>query len=48
MKKKPSYVKISTRELSKLKQMVRPDLKTRNDKLFKVLVNNINKNALKG
>lgn len=41
--KKPSYVKDTTIDLSKLKQIVRPDLKKRNDKLIKALVNNLNK-----
>ena len=43
MEKKPSYVKDSTRDLSKLKQIVNPELKKRNDKLIKALVNNLNK-----
>lgn len=48
MEEKHSYIKESIRDLSKLKQIVKPDLKKRNDKLLKILVNNINKNALKG
>ena len=43
MEKKPSYVKDSTRDSSKFKQMVRLDLKKRNDKLIKALVDNLNK-----
>ena len=43
MKKKPSYVKDSTRDLSKLKQIVNPELKKRNDKLIKALVDSLNK-----
>lgn len=43
MEKKPSYVKDTTRDLSKLKQIVRLDLKKRNDKLIKALVDNLNK-----
>ena len=41
--KKPSYVKYSTRDLSKLKQIVNPELKKRNDKLIKALVDSLNK-----
>ena len=43
MEKKPSYVKDSTRDLSKLKQIVNPELKKRNDKLIKALVDSLNK-----
>ena len=46
MEKKPSYVKDSTRDLSKLKQIVNPELKKRNDKLIKALVNNLNRNTI--
>jgi hypothetical protein len=45
--KKPNYIKEPTRDLSNLKKIVNPDLKKRNDKLFKVLVDNLNRNALK-
>ena len=45
--KKPSYIKESTRDLSNLRPIVNPDLKKRNDKLFKALVNNLNKNTIK-
>ena len=41
--KKPLYVKDTTRDLSKLKQIVRLELKKRNDKLIKALVDNLNK-----
>ena len=44
--KKPNYVKESTRDLSNLKPEVNPDLKKRNDKLFKALVNNLNMNTI--
>ena len=43
MEKKTSYVKDSTRDLSKLKQIVNPELKKRNDKLIKALVDSLNK-----
>ena len=45
--KKPNYVKESTRDLSNLKPVVNPDLKKRNNKLFKTLVNNLNRNTIK-
>ena len=44
--KKPNYVKESTRDLSNLKPVVNPDLKKRNDKLFKALVSNLNTNTI--
>ena len=40
---KPSYIKESTRDLSNLKPIVNSDLKKGNDKLFKALVNSLNK-----
>ena len=40
---KPSYIKESTRDLSNLRPIVNSDLKKRNDKLFKALVNSLNK-----
>ena len=43
MKEKSKYIKESTRDLSKLKQIVRPDLKKRNDELIKALVDSLNK-----
>ena len=43
MEKKPSYVKDSTRDLSIIKQIVRPSLKKRNGKLIKALIDNLNK-----
>ena len=46
MEQRPRYIKESTRDLIKLKQVVRPDLKKRNDKLFKVLVSNLNRNVI--
>ena len=45
--KKPSYIKESTIDLSNLRPVVDPDLKERNDKLIKVLVNSLNRNTLK-
>ena len=45
--KKPNYIKEPNRDLSNLKKIVNPDLKKRNDKLFKVLVDNLNRNVLK-
>ena len=41
--KKPSYIKESTIDLSNLRPIVNPDLKKRNDTLFKALVNSLNK-----
>ena len=46
MEKKPSYVKDSIRDLSKLKQIVNPELKKRNDKLIKALVDSLNKRTI--
>jgi len=43
MEKKLSYVKDSKRDLSRLKQIVNPELKKRNDKLIKALVDSLNK-----
>lgn len=45
--KKPNYIKESTRDLSNPKKIVNPELKKRNDKLFKALVDSLNKNAIK-
>ena len=45
--KKPNYIKKPTRDFLNLKKIVNPDLKQRNDKLFKVLVDNLNRNVLK-
>ena len=47
IKKKPSYIKESTIDLSNLRPVVDPDLKKRNDELIKALVNNLNKNTIK-
>ena len=41
--KKPNYVKEPTRDFSNLKKIVNPDLKKRNDELFKALVGSLNK-----
>jgi hypothetical protein len=41
--KKPNYVKKPTRDFSNLKNIVNPDLKKRNDELFKALVGSLNK-----
>ena len=46
MEKKTSYVKDTTRDLPKLKQIVRLDLKKRNNELIKVLVKNLNRNTI--
>ena len=46
MGKKPSYVKDSTRDLSRLKQIVNPELKKRNKKLIKALVDSLNKRTI--
>ena len=46
--KKPSYIKESTIDLSNLRPVVDPDLKKRNDELIKTLVNNLNRNTIKG
>ena len=45
--KKQNYIKEPTRDLLNLKKIVNRDLKKRNDKLFKVLVDNLNRNVLK-
>ena len=42
--KKQKYHRISTIDLSNLRPVVKPELKKRNDKLFKVLVDNLNRN----
>ena len=42
---KVTYLKKSTRDFSHIKQVVDPELKKANDRLFKVLVGNINRNA---
>ena len=44
--KKEKYHKKSTIDLSKLKQIVNPELKKRSDETIKILVNNLNKNTL--
>ena len=44
--KKPGYIKESTIDLSNLRPIVNPDLKKRNDKLFKTLVDNLNRNVI--
>ena len=44
--KKPNYFKESTRDLSNLKPIVNTNLKKRNDKLIKALVNNLNMNTI--
>jgi len=46
-KKKPGYTKESTKDLSKLKPVVDPELKKRNDETFKTLVDNLNRNTTK-
>ena len=46
-KKKPSYLKETTKELSDLKPVVEPELKKRNDETFKNLVDNLNRNTSK-
>ena len=46
--KKPSYIKESTTDLSNLRPVVDPDFKKRNDELIKALVNNLNRNSIKG
>jgi hypothetical protein len=46
-KKKPSYIKDSTIDMSDVKQVVNPELKKRNDETFKVLVDNLNRNTTK-
>tara|TARA_Y100000994_G_C15349652_1_gene300064 strand:- start:247 stop:429 length:183 start_codon:yes stop_codon:yes gene_type:complete len=44
---KGGYMKKSTRDFSHIKHVVDPELKKRNDKLFKALVDNLNRNTLK-
>ena len=46
-KKKPRYVKETTKDLSDLKPVVNPELKKRNDETFKNLVDNLNRNTTK-
>ena len=46
-KKKPSYVKETTKDLSDLKPVVDSELKKRNDETFKNLVDNLNRNTSK-
>lgn len=46
--KKAGYHKNSTKDLSQLKPVVKPELKKRNDQMFSGLVNNINRNTTKG
>ena len=46
-KKKPSYVKETTKDLSDLKPVVDPEFKKRNDETFKNLVDNLNRNTSK-
>ena len=45
--KKKKYHRKSTIDLSDLKQVVNPELKKRNDETIKILVDNINRNAIK-
>ena len=45
--KKPRYVKETTKGLSDLKPVVKPELKKRNDETFKNLVDNLNRNTSK-
>lgn len=45
--KKEKYHRESTIDLSNLEPVVKPELKKRNDELFKVLVDNLNKNVTK-
>ena len=45
--KKEKYHKKSTRDLSKLKPVVDPELKKSADQMIGALVNNINKNTTK-
>ena len=42
---KAKYLKKSTRDFSQIKQVVNPELKKSNDKLFKALVDNLNRNT---
>ena len=46
--KKPSYIKESTIDLSNLRPIVNPELKKRSDELIKALVDNLNRNTIKG
>ena len=46
-KKKPSYIKESTKDMSDLKQVVNPELKKRNDETINILVDNLNRNTTK-
>jgi hypothetical protein len=46
-KKKPRYVKETTKDLSNLKPVVDPEFKKRNDETFKNLVDNLNRNTSK-
>ena len=46
-KKKPKYVKETTKDLSDLKPVVDPEFKKRNDQTFKNLVDNLNRNTTK-
>ncbi len=41
------YIKKSTKDMSKTKQVVKPELKKRNDETFKILVDNLNRNTTK-
>ena len=47
IKKKPSYIKESTIDLSNLRPIVNPELKKRTDELIKALVDNLNRNTVK-
>ena len=42
---KGGYMKKSTRDFSHIKHVVDPELKKANDKLFKALVDNLNRNT---
>ena len=44
---KVKYLKKDTRDFSHIKQIVDPDLKKANDKIFKTLVDNLNRNTTK-
>jgi hypothetical protein len=44
---KKKYHKKSTKDLSKLKPVVNPEFKKRNDELFETLVDNLNRNTTK-
>tara|TARA_B100001559_G_C16407674_1_gene578818 strand:+ start:177 stop:350 length:174 start_codon:yes stop_codon:yes gene_type:complete len=41
------YTKQSTKDLPQTKQVVKPELKKRNDETFKILVDNLNRNTTK-